>query len=106
MVPPITCVAYFALCLLSFLLILRYVLYFLFDFLSFEFLVFSFSLHFLLVSSVLMVGYSEIQQTSPSVAFLFARLGALLESSVKSLVVLPPVGTYPPIGGYFLIVVA
>ena len=75
-------------------------LYFLSDFLSFEFLVFSFSLHFLLVSSVLMVGYSEIQQTSPSVAFLFARLGAFLESSVKSLVVLPPVGTYPPIGGF------
>ena len=47
-----------------------------------------------------MVGYSEIQQTSPSVAFLFARLGALLESSVKSLGVLPPVGTYPPIGGF------
>ena len=77
-------------------------LYFLSDFLSFEFLVFSFSLHFLLVSSVLMVGYSEIQQTSPSVAFLFARLGALLESSVKSLGVLPPVGTYPPIGGFVL----
>ena len=50
-------------------------LYFLSDFLSFEFL-FSLSLHFRLVSSVFMVGYSEIQRTSPSVAFLFARLGA------------------------------
>ena len=58
-------------------------LYFLSDFLSFEFLI-SFSLHFRLVSSVLIVGYSEIQRTSPSVAFLFARLGALLESSIKS----------------------
>ena len=35
----------------------------------------SFSLHFPLISSALMVGYSEIQRTSPSVAFLFARLG-------------------------------
>ena len=47
-----------------------------------------------------MVGYSEIQRTSPFVAFLFTRLGALLESSVKPLGVLPPVGTYPPIGGF------
>ena len=47
-----------------------------------------------------MVGYAEIQRTSPSVAFLFARLRALLESSVKPLGVLPPVGTYPPIGGF------
>ncbi|KAK4605958.1 hypothetical protein RGQ29_000298 [Quercus rubra] len=38
-----------------------------------------------------MVGYSEIQRTSPFVTFLFARLGALLESSVKPLGVLPPV---------------
>ena len=36
-------------------------LYFLSDFLSSEFLFFSFSLYFHLVSSVLMVGYSEIQ---------------------------------------------
>ena len=49
-----------------------------------------------------MVGYSEIQRTSPSVAFLFARLGALLEFSIESLGVLPPVGTYPPIGGFVL----
>ena len=47
-----------------------------------------------------MVGYFEIQRTSPSIAFLFARLGALLESSVKPLGVLSPVGTYPPIGGF------
>lgn len=47
-----------------------------------------------------MVGYSELQRTSPSVAFLFARLGALLESSVKSLGVPPPVGIYPPIGDF------
>ena len=47
-----------------------------------------------------MVGYSEIQWTSPSVAFLFTRLGALLESSVKPLGVLSPVGTYPPIEGF------
>ena len=47
-----------------------------------------------------MVGYSELQWTSPSVAFLFARLGALLESSVESLGVPPPVGIYPPIGDF------
>ena len=47
-----------------------------------------------------MVGYSEIQRTSLSVAFLFARLGALLESSVKPLGELSPVGTYLPIGGF------
>ena len=47
-----------------------------------------------------MVGYFEIQRTSPSVDFLFARLGALLESSVKPLSVLSPVGIYPPIEGF------
>ena len=41
-----------------------------------------------------MVGYSEVQRTSPSVAFLFARLGALIESSAKPLGVLSLVGTY------------
>ena len=103
MVPPITCVAQFALCLLSFPLILRYVPYLNFisflNFCLFEFLS-SFFLHFRLVNSVFMVGYAEIQRTSPSVAFLFARLGALLESSVESLGVFPPVGIYPPIGDF------
>ena len=76
MVSPISCVAHFALCLLSFLLILRYVPYLNFiSFLIFCLFEFLFS-------------------------FPFARLGALLESSVKSLGVLPPVGTYPPIGGF------
>ena len=49
-----------------------------------------------------MVGYSKVQQTSPSVAFLFARLGALIESSAKPLGVLSRVGTYPPIEGFVL----
>ena len=49
-----------------------------------------------------MVGYSEVQHTSPSVAFLFARLGALIESSAKPFDVLSPVGTYPPIEGFVL----
>ena len=49
-----------------------------------------------------MVGYSEVQRTSPSVAFLFARLRALIESSAKPLGVLSPVGTYPPIKGFVL----
>ena len=48
-----------------------------------------------------MVGYSEIQRTSPFVAFLFTRLGALIESSIKPLGVLSHVGTYPPIEGFF-----
>ena len=47
-----------------------------------------------------MVGYSEVQRTSPSVASLFARLGALIESFAKPLGVLSPVGTYPPIEGF------
>ena len=38
----------------------------------------------------LMVGYSEVERTSPSVAFLFTRLGALLESSTDPLGVLSP----------------
>ena len=49
-----------------------------------------------------MVGYSEVQRTSPSVAFLFARLGALIESSAKPLGVLSLVGTYPLIEGFVL----
>ena len=49
-----------------------------------------------------MVGYSEVQRTSPSVTFLFARLGALIESSAKPLGVLSPVGTYLPIKGFIL----
>ena len=49
-----------------------------------------------------MVGYSEVQRTSPSVAFLFARLGALIESSAKRFGVLSPVGTYPPIKVFVL----
>ena len=49
-----------------------------------------------------MVGYSEVQRTSPFVAFLFARLGALIESSTKPFGVLSPVGTYPPIEGFVL----
>ena len=47
-----------------------------------------------------MVGYSEIQRSSPSVAFLFAQLGALIESSVKPLGVLSPVSTYSSIEGF------
>ena len=49
-----------------------------------------------------MVGYSEVQHTSPSVAFLFTQLGALIKSSAKPLGVLSPVGTYPPIEGFVL----
>ena len=79
-VSPITCVAHFALCLLSFLLILRYVPYL--NFISFLIFCllnssFLFSLHFRLVSSVFMVGYSEIQRTSPSVAFFFRPIRGL-----------------------------
>ena len=47
-----------------------------------------------------MVGYSEVQHTSPFVAFLFARFGALIESFAKPLGVLSPVGSYPPIEGF------
>ena len=49
-----------------------------------------------------MMGYSEVQRTSPSVAFLFARLGALIESSTKPLGVLSPIGSYPLIEGFVL----
>ena len=47
-----------------------------------------------------MVGYSEVKHTSPFLAFLFARLGALIESFAKPLGVLSPVGSYPPIEGF------
>ena len=47
-----------------------------------------------------MVGYSEVERTSPSIAFLFARLGALLESSTDPLGVLSPDSSYPPIEGF------
>ena len=49
-----------------------------------------------------MMGYSEVQRTSPSVAFLFARLGALIESSAKPLGVLSPGCSYLPIEGFVL----
>ena len=50
----------------------------------------------------LMVGYSKVKRTSPSVAFLFARLRALLESSTDPLGALSPNGSYPPIEGFVL----
>ena len=49
-----------------------------------------------------MVGYSEVQHTSPSVSFLFTRLKALIESSTKPLGVFSPVGSYLPIEGFVL----
>ena len=49
-----------------------------------------------------MVGYSEVKHTSPFLAFLFARLGALIESSTNPLGVLSPIGSYPPIEGFVL----
>ena len=48
----------------------------------------------------LMVGYSGVKRTSPSVAFLFALLGALVESSTDPLGVLSPSGSYSPIEGF------
>ena len=50
----------------------------------------------------LMVGYSKVECTSPSVAFLFACLRALLESSTSPLGVLSLNGSYPPIEGFIL----
>ena len=58
------------------------------EFLFFFFPVFPFP--FRVVLFPLMVGYSEVERTSPSVAFLFTRLGALLESSTDPLGVLSP----------------
>ena len=47
-----------------------------------------------------MVGYSEVKRTSPFVAFLFARLGALVESSSDPLGALSPSDSYPQIEGF------
>ena len=100
-------VAHFALSLLSFLLIFRYALYLCsFPFwISFFWVLFSFFLSvfpfpFRVVLFPLMVGYSEVERTSLSVAFLFARLGALLEYSIDPLGALSPNGSYPPIEGF------
>ena len=49
-----------------------------------------------------MVGYSEVKCTSPSIAFLFARLGALLESSTDPLGTVSSDGSYSPIEGFVL----
>ena len=49
-----------------------------------------------------MVGYSEVRRTSPSVTFVFASLGALVESSSDPLGVLSPIGSYSPIEGFVL----
>ena len=85
-------------------LISRYALYLrsfpfwiLLVFLSFEFL-FSFyaSLSpFRVVLFPLMVGYSEVKRTSPFIAFLFARLGALVESSSNPLGAFSSSDSYP-----------
>ena len=45
----------------------------------------------------LMVGYSEVKRTSPFVAFLFARLGALVESSSDPLGAFSSSDSYPRI---------
>ena len=47
-----------------------------------------------------MVGNSEVKHTSPSVAFLFARLGALVESSNDPLGALSPSDSYTQIEGF------
>ena len=49
-----------------------------------------------------MANYSEIRHISPSIAFLFARLGALLDSSSSPLGVLPYCSSnpYPQIGDF------
>ena len=47
-----------------------------------------------------MVGNSEVKRTSPFVAFLFARLGALVESSSDPLGLLSPSDSYPQIEGF------
>ena len=49
-----------------------------------------------------MVDYSEIMHISPSIAFLFAHLDALLDSSSGPLGVLPHCSSnpYPQIGGF------
>ena len=73
----------------------------LFSFLIFFFFsVFPFP--FQVVLFPLIMGYSEVERTSPSIAFLFARLGALLESSTDPLGALSPNGLYPSIEGFVL----
>ena len=47
-----------------------------------------------------MVGNSEVKHTSPSNAFLFARLGALVESSSDPLGALSPSDSYLQIEGF------
>ena len=47
-----------------------------------------------------MVSYSEIKRTSPFVAFLFALLGALVESSSDPLGVFSSSDSYPQIEGF------
>ena len=51
-----------------------------------------------------MVDYSEIRHTSPSIAFLFARLGALIDSSSDPLGVLSYSSSdqYPQIGDFVI----
>ena len=60
------------------------------EFLFFFFFFPVFPFPFQVVLFPLMVGYSEVERTSPSVAFLFTRLGALLESSTNPLGALSP----------------
>ena len=47
-----------------------------------------------------MVGNSKVKRTSPSVAFFFACLGALVESYSVPLGVLSPNDSYPQIEGF------
>ena len=47
-----------------------------------------------------MVGYSEVKCTSPSVAFLFARHGKLVESSSDPLGAFSSSDSYPQIEGF------
>ena len=47
-----------------------------------------------------MVGYSEVRHTSPSIAFDFASLGALVESSSDPLGALSPSDSHPQIKGF------
>ena len=77
-----------AFCSLSsqFLPSLRYTLFYAFSFWSFiAFLSLCSYFLFKVVLFRLVVDYSEIRRTSPSVAFFFARLGALIDSSSDQL---------------------
>ena len=69
---------------------------------SFFFFLSAFLFPFQVVLFPLMVGYSEVERTSPSVAFLFTRLGALLESSTDPLGALSPNGSYLSTEGFVL----